>query len=213
MRKFIEIVENYAADETSIKQHMRKCVLAGLHYEGGFNGRKHFTTSPDRDLMADQWYRDRLLQTNSYDDPEFANVLDAWLDRRYDYVVNKLEALPHSHGYELLRVIKVSPEWIDEFSKKTTIALGEYWSYDPDNWEPNAPWANPDMQGFNLTIRAFAPPSGVNWEKTIMANMDFYSGDYESEMRLIPNTVLEIISLDLGNNSRKLNHLGKIFIV
>lgn len=190
MRYFIDLVESVGSvDAESIKHHIFDTLLAGQHYEHAWNGREWIKGSDSPDLMADEWGIEVT-------DPEFKTRLWEWVNARYDEVIEKLNDITmRDGGYHVHRCLKVRTDWFASLVKGSPVKLGEYWTFSARDWDINSCWSDPDMDGYDIVVEAVAPPSGVNWTSTIMANMDWYSGDYENELRLIADTRLNVLGI------------------
>lgn len=142
-----------------------------------------------------EWFGDELPdhvkamdEADRFDTPEFHAVVLRWAYARFDRAMKKLLAVPKvKGGYLIHRAIRTPLDGLLRPGK--TISLGVYWTYDLDAWEGDfrPVWANDDDPGEDLVINAWVDPSSVDWETTVMANMDWFSGDIEAEIRLFRN--------------------------
>jgi hypothetical protein len=96
--------------------------------------------------------------------------------------------------YSVERYLQVpnTQRWLAKLTKNGGGPLGIYWTYDSrgwkkaagdhGGWEPQAVWAK--GKGPTVVIEAEAPASSVDWEATLVAHMNWYSGYLEHELTL-----------------------------
>ena len=222
MREFIDIVESVGTvNADQIKQHMFTTISKHRHYERVFNGKIWISGSDSAHLMAEQWHADGTIPEVSTDSPEFLARLRMWTEARYNEVVSKLDAIPlRDGGYHVHRCLKVKPAWLFSLSAEKPITLGEYWTFNPNEWDFRSIWAIDTFEGTDVVVEAISPTTTVNWPHTIMANMDWYSGDHECELRLLRGSPLHVLNINtledfenFENTSRDYPLEGRHFIV
>lgn len=212
MRKWITIVERVTpqVNKDAIIAQMINSVANGLYWdENGKtpDGQQMMSTDDSYDMAA-TWGHDDGLGTD-YDTASdaFKERLTRWAHERYDEVIEKLDAVPLEDGrYSIRRKIKVLPGW------KPSDGLGIYWSFDIAEVDP--PWASEDMQqnGIDVELHGLVAPQYVDWYYTILANMDWFSGDREQEIRVVRGAPIELVSVchDCDNGGEEIP-VGNIF--
>lgn len=199
MRKWITLIENVLGT-SDIEAFALDNLMNDRHYERYFNGHEWKHSSDNTDMMADEWRLDRY-------DPEFKKRAEEWVSARYREVVAKLNNIEmHSGRYILHRTIKVPANW----PTGNIVSLGEYWSFDPIDLY--AMWASPDLIGHEVEIIAEVSPDAVNWELSILANMDWYSGDSENELRLVKGKEVKVISIQADDDEIPFDHVDKFIV-
>lgn len=117
------------------------------------------------------------------DTPWFRQVMILWANERYDEVIQKLK---HLAGRPILahRFIRTTLEKFSQAKISGHTDLGIHWTWSIGDWDgAGAVWGD---GGTEFLIEAVIPEQSIDWTLTIMANMDYYSGDRENELRLIP---------------------------
>jgi hypothetical protein len=200
------LTADLGVDRHAILTHLYKRTLNGQHYEDYFNGEKHSNETDAPWMMADSWFDDENV-----DSLKFKSELRKWLPARYDRIIEKLRTIPFENGlYRVRRVLYVPMNWLGSLDKSIFISLGEYWCF--SDYEIYAMWADKSQAGQEIHIEALAPPAAVDWAKTIMANMDWISGD-EDELRLIQGSSITVTSIDINDNRENFDFNGYSFIV
>lgn len=199
MRKWITLIENVLVT-SDIEAIALDNLMNDRHYERYFNGTEWKHSNDNTDMMADEWGIDR-------DDPAFKDRAEEWVTARYHEVISKLNNIEMRAGrYILHRTIKVPENW----PMGNVVSLGEYWSFDPI--DPYAMWASPDLIGRDVEIIAEVSPDAVNWELSILANMDWYSGDAENELRLIKGRQVKVVSIQTDDGTIPFDHVDKFIV-
>jgi len=126
----------------------------------------------------------------------FQNWFEYELRIRYDDAVDIINDHINSDGtIDIWRMMKVTSEWLENLTG-TGKHLGIYWSWEEDAAE--AHWGHGG--GKYLTIKSSVREEYVNWEDTIMLNMNIDLGD-EKEIRLYKNTKLKIEDLEFDGKT------------
>lgn len=112
--------------------------------------------------------------------PWFRQVMVLWANERYDEVIQKLR---HLANRPILahRFIRTTMEKFTQAKEVGQTDLGA-----------GAVWGD---GGTEFLIEAVIPEQSIDWTLTIMANMDYYSGDRENELRLIPGSEVFVRSI------------------
>jgi hypothetical protein len=190
-----------------IIEYMVNCILTGKYWDTlSVDKKPHLRWSWDTAIdMVQTWHRELPKHVLDIDDihdrietPEFAELVRGWAVARYKEVMIKLEAVPHPGGhYRIHRTIKVNPHYL---VMREHTKLGVYWTYDRNSWDDFEPiWSTHRTGGKDIVIEADVVSSSIDWRTTILANMDWESGDREYEIRLFPLapvTVLDILDLE-----------------
>lgn len=135
--------------------------------------------------------------------PFFAQVVQKWARTRAQEVVAKLSAIPRvDGGYRVHRIIAVRKDWIEKVQRNRGTNLGLYWTYDIQGWAGGAGayavWSKlPEDEAVSLEIEAVAPEASVDWPTTVLANMDWLSGDSEHELRLLKGAPIQVVQICL----------------
>jgi hypothetical protein len=146
---------------------------------------------------------DKNLQPAAiFKDPRFPDYLKKWLPKRYNFVVTQLRTELNSvrtgENLKLRRFLRVPQKWLSQFQNGNA-KLGIYWSADfSDIHEGNAP-----EEGVEVLITGLVPISSVNWQQTLVSRFDYYSGDREGEVQLIPGTPIQIIDAWIDDKKLK----------
>ena len=169
------------------------------------------------DRIKDISYQDEYLKS-LYKEENYLQDLDddeideeAFLDwLQYDIKL-KLEDLVIFYRSQIIkngkvtvwRRITVGDSWIDHLSKKGK-HLGVYWSWDPDAAE--AHWGDSDKK-FSALIEAEVSENGVDWEQTLIANIQPFTGDDEKEITLNKGVPLKILSIEIDGQPQDISQL------
>jgi len=80
--------------------------------------------------------------------------------------------------------------------------LGVFWTHAIDDWpDPYAPWAEGGRDARTMIVEAMIPVEAVDWQVSCMALMDWYCGDSESELRVLPGHAVRLVScVDLATD-------------
>lgn len=124
--------------------------------------------------------------------PEFKRLVIKWANARYKNVEKKLNAAPRGkHGLIVTRAIMVPLRKFSNATETGATDLGVHWTITPDL--ARAIWSKGD--GVEVIISGEVQDSHVDWFNTYMANMDFYSGDEEDEIRIKPGSPVHVTSI------------------
>ncbi len=114
----------------------------------------------------------------------FQDRLRLWANSRYDEVLHKIKDLTKGDFIPAHRFMRVTEEWFNQNRKRGSASLGIYWTFDLEGTDSlGSVWGH-EQPGEDILIHAMIPTSAVDWHYTILANMDWYSGDYEHELRV-----------------------------
>tara|TARA_R110000796_G_scaffold58413_4_gene134879 strand:- start:30084 stop:30737 length:654 start_codon:yes stop_codon:yes gene_type:complete len=104
------------------------------------------------------------------------------------------------------REMTVDDKWIQSLPREAK-RLGMYWSYEQDAAE--AHWGG---AGKRIQLQTSINQSYVDWNQTILANIDPQIGEDEKEITLFKNTPIKIEKLMIDNGSVDVSGLrNKIF--
>jgi len=144
------------------------------------------------------------------DQEDFLNWLE--YDLRY-----KLEELIRLYRNELIqngkvtvwRAMTVTSSWLDHLEREGK-HLGIYWTWDPDAADTH--WGDYSKTS-KVLIEAEVPENGVDWEKTLITNIEPFTGDDEKEITLIKGVPLRILSIEMDGEPQDISNLeGKTFL-
>lgn len=116
-------------------------------------------------------------------------VLRRWCDARAARCREVLRGLDIVDGHvRAHRLIACGPE-------ELRADLGVFWSHAFDEWpDPVAPWAEGGREARTLVVEALIPIEAIDWQVSCMALMDWYCGDSESELRVLPAHPVRFVS-------------------
>jgi hypothetical protein len=143
------------------------------------------------------------------DQEDFLN----WLEYELRY---KLEELIRLYRNELIqngkvtvwRAMTVTSSWLDHLEREGK-HLGIYWTWDPDAADTH--WGDYSKPS-KVLIEAEVPENGVDWEKTLITNIEPFTGDDEKEITLIKGVPLRILSIEMDGELQDISNLeGKTF--
>lgn len=127
--------------------------------------------------------------------PDAQKAIHDWCRKRAEDKAEQLGQLEvHEDGTIFVeRVIGCRPENLRS-------DVGVFWTTDVQHGGIlNAPWAVDDTEEMLVTARVHH--SHVDWQKSCMARMDWYSGDCELELRLLPGRPLRDVAAWTWNQS------------
>lgn len=176
--------------------------------------------NPDR--IKDISYRDEFLKALYKEENYLQNLDDDEIDEedflswlQYD-IKFKLDELTDFYRREIIkngkvtvwRKITVKESWMDHLVKEGK-HLGVYWSWDPDAADTH--WGDFSKKSVAL-IEAEVPENGVDWEETLVANIQPMMGEDEKEIKLHRGVPLKIISIEIDDKLVDLSPIqGKTF--
>jgi len=180
-------------------QKLDESLLSSLNVDGMVN----------RDLAEDviSTYGEFLISQYKYENylPDEDEDIDqedfyAWVEEDLKF---KIEELIRFYESEIIkggritvwRKITVSEDWMDHFSKEGK-HLGIYWTWDPDAAETH--WGDYTKKSVAL-IEAEVSENGVDWKRTIRANIEPAIGDDEKEITLNKGIPLKIVSIEIND--------------
>jgi hypothetical protein len=144
------------------------------------------------------------------DQEDFLNWLE--YDLRY-----KLEELISVYKNDVIqngkvtvwRAMTVTSSWLDHLEREGK-HLGIYWTWDPDAADTH--WGDYSKPS-KVLIEAEVPENGVDWEKTLITNIEPFTGDDEKEITLIKGVPLRILSIEMDGKLQDISNLeGKTFL-
>jgi hypothetical protein len=176
----------------------RKSVIGELHAillrNGYWDDARPDLSGDSAHMMADCWEADGEIPVADIESPEFAAKLSQWLPQSYDAAMSRLAPLARQEWITAHRVIKVTEGW-----RPGDRGLGVHWTWNLAEWAGTvgayAVWAPEGMVGHEIMIEARVPPTSVDWKRTLMANMDWASGECECELLLIAGSPVTVTSI------------------
>lgn len=111
------------------------------------------------------------------DDPEMRAVVWSWLEKRYAEVIDNL---PKGEQLKLYRIMRVDDDWIDNL-KTGEVTTGIYFSDDP--YVDGGFWLDEEKPN-EIRLDVTVNRTDVDWHGTILARMDYMTGDPEAEIRM-----------------------------
>jgi hypothetical protein len=138
------------------------------------------------------------------DQEDFLNWLE--YDLRY-----KLEELIRLYRNELIqngkvtvwRAMTVTSSWLTHLEREGK-HLGIYWTWDPDAADTH--WGDYSKTS-KVLIEAEIPENGVDWETTLIMNIEPFTGDDEKEITLIKGVPLRILSIEMDGELQDVSNL------
>lgn len=206
MRQWMNLAETVLppVNKEAIIAHMIDSVHSGSYWDHeAKNPQGDPMYNDDASMMAGDW-------SDDYDNPmdiesdEFRARVMEWAEARYEEIVQRLANIPlHDGCYDVHRKILVLPHWTP------ADGLGIYWTYDLDSADFDTPWADYSKEDHVcLLMHGRVNPQHVDWTKTVMANMDWYSGEQEYEMRLLRGSPVMLLDIEVSDETRP---VGKVF--
>jgi hypothetical protein len=191
MRNWINLFEYTipTGDRNKIIRKMVTTLLSNQYWDDNTGGRE---MGSDLESMIDAWNSDEGT-SHEADSPLIKRKVTAWAKERYDWAIEKLSQVPLEDGlYSVKRTIQVPQTW------QPADGLGVYWSFDIDYDGVDSPWATDEMRntGRQVLLHGMVRPDHVDWTNTILANMDWYSGDREQEIRVLKGSPVHLIAFD-----------------
>jgi hypothetical protein len=210
MRHLITLAESVGAtDKAAICAKMTDSLVQGLFWDdqahAAYPGK--FQGSDNGARMIEYWregdfnypFPDQFADMEDIDvqdTPEFRAFAMWWCDNRYDEVIARLTAIEkHSGLYSIHRIMKVPTNWAATVQRIGQTSLGIYWTYDPHAWDFEPVWSDLKSEGVNVVIHAVVDPSHIDWHHTIMAGMDWETGENEYELRVLKGSPLFVQSV------------------
>lgn len=177
-------------DRDSVIRHLHAMLLRNGYWDDA-----HPDLSGDSAyMMADCWEADGDIPEADIESPGFAAKLSEWLPQSYEAAMSRLAPLARQEWITAHRVIKVPESW-----RAGDRGLGVHWTWNLAEWAgmvgAYAVWAPDGLVGHEIMIEARVPPASVDWKRTMMANMDWASGECECELRLIPGSTVTVKSI------------------
>lgn len=154
------------------------------------------------DFDDDPWWDESKTHDDILNDETFRTKFREWLARRFKYAYRLLKHEIKANGGFPLTVYRslVVPKSYDP-SKSGT---GVFWSLRPDTYPMQGKQANPDdvMVLLSTTISS----RDVDWEGTMRSRMDYMHGDNESEIRLKPSAMIDVVMQTEGPNTHPIEY-------
>lgn len=148
--------------------------------------------------MARAWHEFEGLPHDKPEGPEFDAMVEQWARAAYKEAAERLSEAKMVEGkYELFRAMRVSPEWVSQI--RNGIKLGVYWTFAPDEWDFRPVWGAEDG-GIEVVITALVSPESINWESTVLTNMEWDGVGAEHEMRLLPGKPIQVVQVTGPND-------------
>ena len=155
------------------------------------------------DMAAkDEFFMDMYKHEEGLNDVEDEDINQEdflnWLEYDLRY---KLEELVRHYRSEVIqngkaiiwRAMTVTSSWIDHLEREGK-HLGIYWTWDPDSADTH--WGDYSKPS-KVLIEAEVPENGVDWEKTLIMNIEPFTGDDEKEITLFKGVPLKILSVEI----------------
>jgi hypothetical protein len=165
------------------------------------------------EYFMDLYKREEQLTDVDDEDIDQEDFLN-WLEYELRY---KLEELIRLYRNELIqngkvtvwRAMTVTSSWLDHLEREGK-HLGIYWTWDPDAADTH--WGDYSKPS-KVLIEAEVPENGVDWEKTLITNIEPFTGDDEKEITLIKGVPLRILSIEMDGELQDISNIeGKTFL-
>ncbi len=223
MRDFMKIInEHVDVDRQWIIDKYMAALLSGEHWDtmamrrndsGKLEGWQ--MGCDDIYSMASQWAEEIGMADREPEDivdtEPFRQALRRWLEARYGQVIKKIEHLTAGDTIPAHRFMRVPEEWVVQARQNGSVQLGIYWTFDLEGSDDlGAIWGH-EQQGEEILIHAMVPTSGVDWHYTVLANMDWHSGDYEHEVRVKAGAPLNVQWIQTVDDGSKIDMSGVKF--
>ena len=150
----------------------------------------------------DEFFMDMYKHEEGLNDVEDEDINQEdflnWLEYDLRY---KLEELVRHYRSEVIhngkaiiwRAMTVTSSWLDHLEREGK-HLGIYWTWDPDAADTH--WGDYSKPS-KVLIEAEVPENGVDWEKTLIMNIEPFTGDDEKEITLFKGVPLKILSVEI----------------
>ena len=150
----------------------------------------------------DEFFMDMYKHEEGLNDVEDEDINQedflSWLEYDLRY---KLEGLVRHYRSEVIhngkaiiwRAMTVTSSWLDHLEREGK-HLGIYWTWDPDSADTH--WGDYSKTS-KVLIEAEVPENGVDWEKTLIMNIEPFTGDDEKEITLFKGVPLKILSVEI----------------
>jgi hypothetical protein len=158
------------------------------------------------DLYREENYLD---EEEEIDEEDFKNWLKYELMWKTEDLIRFYESEIIKGGkLTIWRAMTVKDDYILHLEKEAK-HLGIYWTWDPDSAETH--WGDYSKKSKAL-IEAEISENGVDWEKTLISNIQPYIGDDEKEITLSKGSPMKIISLEIDGKIKDISKIaGKTF--
>lgn len=167
----------------SLNEFVTEDYVKGLLATGKWSGHGSSLDSLFKDLS---YYPEWSEGKNIADPADRETILRKWLPLRYAYVAREI-AGEMSMATNLRRALLMPEGDIRRFLS-TPGPVGVFWSTRPDCdcWG-----AAPKPGSVLIWVETAMDKVSVDWPQTLVSRFDYENGDIETEIRLIPGTVLE----------------------
>lgn len=154
-------------------------------------------------------HEEYLTNVEDINQEDFLN----WLEYDLRYKLEELirlfrNDLIHNGKVTLWRAMTVTSSWLDHLEREGK-HLGIYWTWDPDAADTH--WGDYSKTS-KVLIEAEVPENGVDWEKTLIMNIEPFTGEDEKEITVFKGVPLKIISIEMDGELQDISNLeGKTF--
>jgi hypothetical protein len=142
------------------------------------------------------------------DEEDFLNWLQYDIRYKLEDLVDFYKSIIKNGKIKVWRKMTVNESWMDHISKEGK-HLGVYWSWDP--YAADTHWGDYSKNRVAL-IGAEVSENAVDWEGTLIANIQPLTGIEEREILLNKGVPLEIISIEIDGEKVDIGKIrGKRF--
>lgn len=124
---------------------------------------------------------------------DMLQAIKKWLRARFKNVIAEL---PKGNLIKVCRVMRVDQAWLDGLAEGTATS-GIYYGEFP-MWEDGGYWIDEDKP-HHVYMEATIDAGNVDWSGTILARMDYETGDQELEIRAKENVHIVINRLQIDD--------------
>ena len=166
-----------------------------------------------KDEYSMDLYKHEEYLTNVEDEDINQEDFLNWLEYDLRYKLEELirlfrNDLIHNGKVTLWRAMTVKSSWLDHLEREGK-HLGIYWTWDPDAADTH--WGDYSKTS-KVLIEAEVPENGVDWEKTLIMNIEPFTGEDEKEITVFKGVPLKIISIEMDGELQDISNLeGKTF--
>ena len=144
----------------------------------------------------------RLLRDNGFEDLRDGGAeafVRSWLPLRHSFVLDRMRQVPIEEDgrIKVLRELCTDIDTAHHLRQDTLgHGLGVFWSFDqrPDD---RAAWGHGDVF---LCMHGMVNPDQIEWMQGMSRNMDYLTGDDESELHL-PDAEVELVKIVCGRET------------
>ncbi len=152
----------------------------------------------DGDYLLSEYQMEYYDNDNEIDveSDEFKIWVKSFLFRRLEDIEYKIKSNFKKGYITIWRAIKVNKKWFDNIKPFDTVGI--YWAYEKNSADDYSSENIDD--GVKIILKTLVDKSKIDWDETILCNMNLLVGDAESEIRLKKGVEVQIVDIESPNN-------------